>query len=64
MKANIIITESNENNLSKVKVVALINDRGTNKETLLNLSIEIAAKCIEFLDNESFENVTGFKKTL
>ena len=63
MKAQVNITETNEKVLTKIEIIGKINRLDvSNKEKQVNLAIEIAGKCIEFLDEESLKAVTGLDK--
>ena len=65
MKTQINITDSSEAILKKIKAIALINhEKAGNKEDQINIAIQWAGKAIEYLDDESFENVIGKKKRL
>jgi hypothetical protein len=64
-KINMYLSEKGEERLKKVKKLGMINDLNVgNKVYQLELAVEIAYNCIEFLDDESFENVIGKKKRL
>jgi len=64
-KINMYLSEKGEERLKKVKKLGMINDLNVgNKVYQLELAVEIAYNCIEFLDDESFENVIGKDKRL
>jgi hypothetical protein len=65
MKTQVNITDDSELILKKIKAIALINhEKAGNKEEQINIAIQWAGKVIDFLDDESFENVIGKKKRL
>lgn len=65
MKAQIQITEANEKRLFYIKKIATINSIDvSNKEKLVNYSIEVAAKLMELLDEESLLNLINLKKSV
>ena len=59
-KTNVILSERTEETLSKMQYL----DRGKTKEkgNRIDFLIEIARMTFENLDDESFLNVTGYKK--
>lgn len=63
-KANITISENNEEHLSKLmKPLALINGRPyENKEQLINFAIEVAAGLLSNLDDETIAKTINIKK--
>lgn len=64
MKANINLTENSENGLASIKKIAILNGLKTDKESLINLSIEISANTINYSDDETFIQLTKYKKTI
>lgn len=64
MKANINLTENSEIGLASIKKIAILNGLKTDKESLINLSIEISANVIKGADEETFIHLTNRKKTI
>lgn len=64
MKANINLSENSENGLASIKKIAVLNGLKTDKESLINLSIEMSANVIDSSDDETFLNLTNKKKTI
>jgi hypothetical protein len=62
MKINMNISDDGEINLNKIREVAMINGLKKSKADLIELSIKIASNTIEFLDDESFQQVNNLKK--
>jgi len=62
---NLNLSEEGEMKLKKVKLIGeLNNDKVGNKALQIEYAIDIAYKCINFLDDGSFENVIGKKKRI
>jgi len=62
---NLNLSDEGERKLKKVKLIGeLNNDKVGNKALQIEYAIDIANKSIDFLDDESFENVIGKKKRL
>jgi hypothetical protein len=62
---NLNLSDEGELKLKTIKTLGqLNNDKVGNKALQIEYAIDIANKCINFLDDESFENVIGKKKRL
>jgi hypothetical protein len=47
--------------IEKIRTVAVKNKLKTNNQSLVDLSLSIATSVIQYLDAESFEQITSFK---
>jgi hypothetical protein len=48
--------------VNEAKRIALLNDLNQSKQSVTLLAYKIMSDCIKYLDNESFEQITGLKK--